>query len=77
MRLENETVWLTQKQMAELFQKDVRTINGHIQNLIEERELVPQSIIRKHRTTAADGKSYETQHPQLLCRGRVAAVGNC
>lgn len=65
VRLENETVWLTQKQMAELFQKDVRTINGHIQNLFEEGELVPESVIRKYRITAADGKSYETQHYNL------------
>ena len=39
VRLEGETVWLTQKQMAELFQKDVRTINEHIQNIFEEGEL--------------------------------------
>jgi len=65
VRLENETVWLTQKQMAELFQKDIRTINDHIQNLLEEGELVPESVIRKYRITAADGKSYETQHYNL------------
>ncbi len=34
--IENETVWLTQKQMADLFQKDVRTINEHIQNMVQE-----------------------------------------
>ena len=39
VRLENETVWLTQKQMAELFEKDVRTINDHVQNLFEGRDL--------------------------------------
>jgi hypothetical protein len=65
VRLENETVWLTQKLMAELFQKDVRTINEHIQNIFEERELSPDSVIRKFRITAADGKSYETQHYNL------------
>ena len=65
VRLENETVWLTQKLMAELFQKDVRTINEHIQNIFEERELSPDSVIRKFRITAADGKSYETQHFNL------------
>lgn len=65
VRLENETVWLTQKQMAELFQKDIRTINDHIQNLLEEGELVAESVIRKYRITAADGKSYETQHYNL------------
>lgn len=65
VRLENETVWLTQKLLAELFQKDVRTINEHIQNIFEEGELSPDSVIRKFRITAADGKSYETQHYNL------------
>lgn len=65
VRLENQTVWLTQKLMAELFQKDVRTINEHLQNAFEEGELQPDSVIRKFRTTAADGKSYDTQHYNL------------
>jgi hypothetical protein len=65
VRLENETVWLTQKLMAELFQKDVRTINEHIQNVLAEKELQGDSVIRKFRITAADGKSYETQHYNL------------
>lgn len=65
VRLESETVWLNQKQMAELFQKDVRTINEHIQNAFEEGELPAQSVIRKFRITAADGKAYETQHYTL------------
>ena len=64
-RFENETIWLTQKLMAELFQKDVRTINEHIQNVFEEGELSPESVIRKFRITAADGKSYATQHYNL------------
>ena len=64
-RFEGETAWLTQKQMSELFQKDVRTINEHIRNIFEEGELSPESVIRKFRTTAADGKSYETQHYNL------------
>jgi len=65
VRLENETVWLTQKLMAELFQKDVRTINEHIQNIFEEQELPPESVIRKFRITADDGKNYETAHYNL------------
>jgi len=64
-RFENETIWLTQKLMAELFHKDVRTINEHIQNVFEEGELLPESVIRKFRITAADGKSYDTQHYNL------------
>lgn len=41
-RFENETAWLTQKQMSELFQKDVRTINEHIKNIFDEAELPPE-----------------------------------
>jgi hypothetical protein len=65
VRLEGQTVWLSQKQMAELFQKDVRTINEHIQNVFAEGELSPQAVIRKFRITAADGKNYATQHFNL------------
>jgi hypothetical protein len=50
----------------------VRTINEHIQNIFEERELSPDSVIRKFRIAAADGKSYETQHYNLDV---VIAVG--
>jgi hypothetical protein len=64
-RFEGDTAWLTQKMMAELFQKDVRTINEHLQNIFEEGELSPESAIRKFRITAADGKTYETQHYNL------------
>jgi hypothetical protein len=71
-RFEAETIWLTQKLMAELFKKDVRTINEHIQNIFAEGELSEESVIRKFRITAADGKSYETQHYNLEV---VIAVG--
>ena len=65
VRLEAESVWLTQKLMAELFQKDVRTINEHIQNIFEEGELMPDLAVRKFRITAADGKNYDTAHYNL------------
>jgi len=65
VKIEDETVWLTQKQMSELFQKDVRTINEHIQNIFGEGELDPDSVIRNYRITAADGKTYDTQHCNL------------
>ena len=71
-RFEGETIWLTQKLMAELFQKDVRTINEHIRNIFAEGELADESVIRKFRITAADGKSYEAQHYNLEV---VIAVG--
>ena len=59
VRLQDETVWLTQKRMAELFQKDVRTINEHIKNIFKENELKSESVIRNFRITADDGKTYE------------------
>ena len=56
VRLQDETVWLTQKMMSELFQKDVRTINEHIKNVYEEGELKPESTIRKFRIVQTEGK---------------------
>ncbi len=55
VRVEAETVWLAQKVMAELFQKDVRTISEHIQNIFEEGELDPAATIRKFRTVQTEG----------------------
>jgi len=65
VRFEGETVWLPQKAMAELFQKDVRTISEHIRNIFEEGELQPDPVVRNFRTTAADHKQYDTQHYSL------------
>lgn len=58
--LEDETVWLTQVQMAELFQKSRVTITEHIRNIFKENELEESSVSRKFRLTAADGKEYDT-----------------
>jgi len=63
--LQEDTVWLTQKRMAELFQKNVRTVNEHIQNIFDEGELTPESVIRNFRITADDGKLYITKHYNL------------
>ena len=60
VNLKKETVWLSQKQMAELFEKDIRTINEHTKNIFKEGELEKDSVIRKFRITAADGKKYNT-----------------
>jgi Virulence protein len=64
-RLENETVWLTQAQLCELFQKSKATVSEHIKNIFEEGELDENSVVRKFRTTAADGKNYETNFYNL------------
>lgn len=55
VRLLDETVWLTQKQMAEMFQKDVRTINEHLKNIYEERELDEFLTIRNFRIVQQEG----------------------
>jgi hypothetical protein len=65
VRIFRETVWLSQKAMAELFQKDVRTINEHIRNVFSEGELREEAVIRKSRITASDGKQYDTLHYNL------------
>ena len=59
-RLLEETVWLTQAQMADLFQKNRVTITEHLGNIFKERELEEISVCRKFRHTASDGKNYET-----------------
>lgn len=65
VKLEKETVWLSQKQMAELFNKDVRTVNEHIKNVFKEGELEENSVIRKFRITASDRKQYDTNFYNL------------
>lgn len=72
VRIEDEMVWLTQKLMAELFDVDVRTINEHLQNIFESKELKEDSVIRNFRITATDGKTYDTMHYNLDV---VIAVG--
>ena len=64
-KLENDTIWLTQKQMAELFDKNIRTVNEHINNIFKEGELDKSSVIRNFRITASDGKQYDTNFYNL------------
>jgi hypothetical protein len=70
VRLENENVWLTQRLMAELFQKDVRTINHHIQSIYDEGELTREATIRKYRIVQKEGTRDPVQcaHPALPIR---------
>ena len=72
MRYEDENIWLTQKMMATLYDVDVRTINYHIKKIFNDSELQEDSVIRKFRITAADGKSYSTNHYSLEM---IIAVG--
>lgn len=64
-RYEEGTIWLTQKLIAKLFGVDVRTVNEHLQNIFESQELDQNSVIRKFRITASDGKNYNSQSYNL------------
>jgi hypothetical protein len=65
VRLEEDTVWLSQAQICSLFQKSKSTISEHIKNTFEENELNENSVVRKFRTTADDGKNYDTNFYNL------------
>lgn len=65
VHLEDETVWLTQAHMGELFGKIKKTISEHIQNIFKEKELVEELVVRNFRTTAADSKSYDVKYYNL------------
>jgi hypothetical protein len=60
VRLEDETVWLTQADLVELFQSSKSNISEHIKHIFDEGELKQNSVVRKFRTTASDGKQYQT-----------------
>ncbi len=65
VRVEDETVWLTQKLIAELFDKSRSTITEHLQNIFKESELDENSVCREFRHTGADGKEYNTKFYNL------------
>jgi len=63
--LENETIWLSQKQLCELYGKSKSTISEHIKAIFDDEELEPNSVVRNFRTTASDGKNYDIEHYNL------------
>ena len=65
VQLLDQTMWLTQKQMAQLFSVSIPTINAHLKKVFQEGELSEESVIRNFLITAADGKSYNTKHYNL------------
>jgi hypothetical protein len=65
VRLEDETVWLTQAQMAELFQTTIPNVSMHIRNIFAEGELKAGSVVKEFLTTAADAKNYTTRFHNL------------
>ena len=75
VRLENETVWLTQSQMAELFQKGVPTINEHIKNIYDEGELEKEPTIRKFRIVRQEGNRQVTRQLEHYSLDVIISVG--
>ncbi|MDR1688482.1 MAG: virulence RhuM family protein [Clostridiales bacterium] len=65
VRIDEETVWLSLDQMAELFERDKSTISRHIKNVFDEGELVRDSVVANYATTAADGKTYKVDFYNL------------
>ena len=65
VRLEEETVWLTQAQMAELFQTSKQTVSLHTNNIFKENELDRNSVVKESLTTASDGKKYQVKYFNL------------
>ena len=73
MRYEDENIWLTQKMMGVLYDVEANTITYHLQKAFRSLELDENSVTRKFRVTASDGKSYDTKHYNLKA---IISVGN-
>lgn len=65
VKFEQETVWLTQQQMASLFGQTKQNISLHINNCFKDKELDKKSVVKDYLTTASDGKQYKTSHYNL------------
>lgn len=65
VKFTGETVWLSQQQMAELYNTSKANVSEHIKHIFEDGELEEESVVRKFRTTAADGKSYNVTYYNL------------
>ena len=75
VRLENETVWLTQKLLAELFQVGVNTVNYHIKEIYSEGELMPEATIRKFRIVQKEGKREVSRTVDFYNLDMIISVG--
>ena len=65
VRIDDETIWLTQAQIVTLFDSSKANISEHIKHIFQTGELEENSVVRKYRTTAADGKNYNVKHYSL------------
>jgi len=73
VRLEDETVWLTQAQMAELFQTTIPNVSMHVRNIFAEGELQAGSVVKEFLTTAADGKNYTTKFMGIFSANKLVS----
>lgn len=72
VRLDGQTVWLSQSQLADLYQTTKQNISLHIQNILDDKELPADAVVKEYLTTAADGKRYRVLHYSL---DMILAVG--
>jgi len=77
VRLEDETVWMTQKAMADLFQKGIPTINEHIKHIYSEGELMEETTIRKNRIVQVEGIREVEREVSFYNLEMIIAVGYC
>ena len=75
VRLQEDTVWLSQKELSELFMKEVPTINEHIRNIYKEDELDKNSTIRKFRIVRAEGKRQVAREIEFYSLDMIISVG--
>jgi hypothetical protein len=74
-RYEDETIWLSQKLMAALFDVDVRTVNEHLKNVYEQREVTPEATIRKFRIVQTEGKREVARNVDFYNLDAIISVG--
>ena len=72
LRVEDGTAWLSLNQLSALFERDKSVISRHIANILEDGELLEDSVVANYATTAADGKTYKVDHYNL---DMILAVG--
>lgn len=65
VKMQDETVWLTQQQLVDLFQSSKSNVSEHIKHIFKEGELDQEAVVRKFRTTASDGKNYNITYYNL------------
>lgn len=65
VQFDNDSVWLNRQQLSELFDRDIKTLGKHINNVFKEGELDKKAVVAKFATTATDGKTYQVEHYNL------------